>query len=44
MLVWSQPLAFSLFAALAGVYVIVRHKTNIQRMLAGSEPKIGQAL
>ena len=44
MLVWSQPIAFSLFAALAGVYVIVRHKTNIQRMLAGSEPKIGQAL
>jgi len=44
MLVSNQPVAFSLFAALAGAYVIVRHKTNIQRLLAGSEPKIGQAL
>lgn len=44
MLVLNQPVAFSLFAILSGVYVIVRHKTNIQRMLAGSEPKIGQAL
>ena len=44
MLVANQPTAFSLFAALAGIYVIVRHKTNIQRLLAGSEPKIGQAL
>lgn len=44
MLALNQPIAFSLFAALAGVYVIVRHKTNIQRMLAGNEPKIGQAL
>ena len=44
MLVLGQPIAFSLFAALAGVYVIVRHKTNIERLLAGNEPKIGQAL
>lgn len=44
MLVLNQPVAFSLFAVLAGIYVIVRHRTNIQRMLAGSEPKIGQAL
>ena len=44
MLVLNQPTAFSLFAILAGVYVIVRHRTNIQRLVAGSEPKIGQAL
>jgi len=44
MLTLNQPVAFSIFAALAGIYVIVRHKTNIQRLLAGSEPKIGQAL
>ena len=44
MLALSQPLAYSIFAALAGIYVIARHKTNIQRLLAGIEPKIGQAL
>ena len=44
MLVLGQPLPFVIFAALAGVYVIVRHKTNIQRIVAGVEPKIGQAL
>ncbi|MEM7758696.1 MAG: glycerol-3-phosphate 1-O-acyltransferase PlsY [Cyanobacteria bacterium P01_A01_bin.40] len=44
MLVFHQPLAYCIFAAIAGIYVIVRHKTNIQRLLAGVEPKIGQAL
>lgn len=44
MLALAQPLAYSIFAAIAGSYVIFRHKTNIQRLLAGSEPKIGQAL
>ena len=42
MLVFSQPLPYSIFAALAGLYVILRHKSNIQRLLAGNEPKIGQ--
>ena len=40
----NQPLAYCVFAAVAGLYVIVRHKTNIQRLIAGVEPKIGQAL
>jgi acyl phosphate:glycerol-3-phosphate acyltransferase len=44
MLVFNQPVAFSLFAALAGAYVILRHKSNIQRLIAGNEPKIGQVL
>ncbi|MFM2312435.1 MAG: hypothetical protein RLZZ04_1711 [Cyanobacteriota bacterium] len=44
MLVMHQPVAFSVFAAVAGGYVILRHKTNIQRLMAGNEPKIGQAL
>ncbi|MEL6495810.1 MAG: glycerol-3-phosphate 1-O-acyltransferase PlsY [Cyanobacteria bacterium J06623_7] len=44
MVVFNQPLAFSIFAAIAGLYVIVRHKTNIERLIAGREPKIGQAL
>lgn len=44
MLALDQPVAYSIFAAIAGSYVIVRHKTNIQRLFAGIEPKIGQAL
>lgn len=44
MLAFNQPLPYSIFAALAGLYVILRHKTNIQRLIAGVEPKIGQAL
>jgi glycerol-3-phosphate acyltransferase PlsY len=42
--VLDQPLPYLLFAAIAGVYVIVRHRSNIQRLLAGEEPKIGQKL
>ncbi len=44
MIALAQPLAYSIFAAIAGLYVILRHKTNIQRLIAGVEPKIGQAL
>ncbi|MEM7590998.1 MAG: glycerol-3-phosphate 1-O-acyltransferase PlsY [Cyanobacteria bacterium P01_A01_bin.83] len=44
MLALHQPLAYCIFAAIAGAYVILRHKTNIQRLIAGEEPKIGQAL
>lgn len=40
----NQPLAYIIFAAVAGLYVIIRHKTNIQRLIAGVEPKIGQTL
>lgn len=43
MVALNQPLPYSIFAALAGLYVILRHKSNIQRLLAGNEPKIGQA-
>jgi glycerol-3-phosphate acyltransferase PlsY len=43
MVVFNQPLPYCVFAAVAGLYVILRHKTNIQRLLAGNEPKIGQA-
>ena len=38
------PLAYCVFTGLAGIYVIVRHKANIQRLLAGIEPKIGQTI
>ncbi len=38
----NQPIPYLIFAGLAGAYVIIRHKTNIERMLAGTEPQIGQ--
>ena len=43
MLVFDRSLPYLIFASLAGLYVILRHKSNIQRLLAGNEPKIGQA-
>lgn len=39
----SQPLPFVLLAALGGVYVIVRHRSNISRLIAGTEPKLGNS-
>ena len=39
-----QPLPYIIFASLAGGYVIIRHRSNIQRIIAGVEPKIGQQL
>jgi len=44
MLLWHQPLAYVLFGVTGGLYVIVRHQSNIQRLLAGTEPKLGQNL
>jgi glycerol-3-phosphate acyltransferase PlsY len=44
MLVFHQPLAYILFGAVGGLYVIVRHRSNIERLLSGTEPKIGQKL
>lgn len=44
MILLKQPTPYIIFGVLCGVYVIVRHKTNLQRLLAGTEPKIGQKL
>lgn len=44
MVVFQKPLPFQLIAILGGGYVILRHRQNIQRLLAGTEPKIGQKL
>lgn len=43
-LMWStdQPLPYLLFALAGGVYVVATHRRNIERLLAGSEPRIGQ--
>ncbi|MDB9423842.1 glycerol-3-phosphate 1-O-acyltransferase PlsY [Microcystis aeruginosa CS-564/01] len=42
MVILGQPLPYILFSLMAGIYVIVRHQGNIKRLLAGTEPKIGQ--
>ncbi len=39
-----QPLPYKIFAIAAGIYVIWCHRSNIQRLLAGQEPRIGQKL
>ncbi|MFS8856081.1 MULTISPECIES: glycerol-3-phosphate 1-O-acyltransferase PlsY [unclassified Synechococcus] len=46
LLMWAmaQPLPYVLFALAGGVYVIGAHRRNIERLLAGSEPRIGQKL
>lgn len=42
MVVFHQPLIYILFTLAGGLYVIIRHRSNIERLLAGTEPKIGQ--
>ena len=44
MFAFGQPLAYELFAIAGGLFVIVRHRANIQRLLNGTEPKIGEKL
>lgn len=44
MLLTHQPFPYLLFGLVGGLYVIVRHRSNLQRLLAGSEPRLGQTL
>ncbi len=44
MILTSQPLPYEIFAVLGGMYVIWRHRANIERLLQGTEPRIGQKL
>jgi acyl phosphate:glycerol-3-phosphate acyltransferase len=44
MLVFDRPLPSIIFAIVGGIYVIWRHSSNIQRIIAGTEPKLGQKL
>ncbi len=44
MLATHQPLPYVLFGLAGGLYVIVRHRANIQRLLQGTEPRLGQKL
>ncbi|MEC4892580.1 MAG: glycerol-3-phosphate 1-O-acyltransferase PlsY [Oscillatoria sp. PMC 1051.18] len=44
MIALAQPLPYKLFALFAGLYVIWRHRTNIERLWKGTEPAIGEKL
>ncbi len=39
----EQPLPYRLLVIAGSIYVIVRHRANIQRLLAGKEPRLGQS-
>lgn len=39
----EQPSPHRLLVIAGGIYVIVRHRANIQRLLAGREPRLGQS-
>ncbi|MEL6129022.1 MAG: glycerol-3-phosphate 1-O-acyltransferase PlsY, partial [Cyanobacteria bacterium J06628_4] len=43
MFLTQQPLPFALLVLLGGIYVIIRHRSNISRLLAGTEPKLGNS-
>ncbi|TGQ80661.1 glycerol-3-phosphate acyltransferase [Mesorhizobium sp. M8A.F.Ca.ET.207.01.1.1] len=38
----QQPLPYRLLVIAGGLYVIARHRANIRRLLAGTEPRLGQ--
>ncbi|TKV73411.1 glycerol-3-phosphate acyltransferase [Bradyrhizobium elkanii] len=38
----EQPLPYRLLVIAGGLYVIARHRANIQRLVAGTEPRLGQ--
>jgi len=38
----EQPLPYRLLVIAGGLYVVVRHRANIQRLLAGTEPHLGE--
>jgi glycerol-3-phosphate acyltransferase PlsY len=40
---FAHPLPYRLLVIAGGLYVIIRHRANIQRLLAGTEPRLGQS-
>jgi acyl phosphate:glycerol-3-phosphate acyltransferase len=38
----EQPLPYRLLVIAGSIYVIVRHRANLHRLLAGTEPRLGQ--
>jgi glycerol-3-phosphate acyltransferase PlsY len=43
-LLWGSPPAYTICALLAAAFIWYRHHENIQRLLAGTEPTLGQRL
>jgi glycerol-3-phosphate acyltransferase PlsY len=39
----EQPLAYRLLVIAGGIYVIARHRSNIRRLLTGTEPRLGRS-
>ncbi|MGO6694930.1 glycerol-3-phosphate 1-O-acyltransferase PlsY [Rhizobium johnstonii] len=39
---FERSLPFQLLVIAGGLYVIVRHRANLQRLIAGAEPRLGQ--
>lgn len=42
MVMLHQPIAYILLGLVGGAYVVLRHRSNIQRLWAGTEPRLGQ--
>ncbi len=42
MVVTGQPLPYIVLGGLAALYVILRHRSNIERLRLGTEPRLGQ--
>ncbi|MEO0376828.1 MAG: glycerol-3-phosphate 1-O-acyltransferase PlsY [Cyanobacteria bacterium P01_A01_bin.17] len=42
MVLFHQPIAYLFLGIVGGLYVVWRHWTNIERILAGTEPRLGQ--
>jgi len=40
---FEEPAPYRLLVIAGGAYVIVRHRANIQRLLAGTEPRLGRS-
>ncbi|MDD5594512.1 MAG: glycerol-3-phosphate 1-O-acyltransferase PlsY [Candidatus Margulisbacteria bacterium] len=41
-LLYARPLPYSVAALLAAVLIIARHRPNIKRLIAGTEPRLGE--
>ncbi len=44
MFMFDRPLPYDIFALFGGIYVVWLHRKNIQRVMAGTEPKLGEKL
>jgi glycerol-3-phosphate acyltransferase PlsY len=39
----EQPMPYRMLVIAGSIYVIVRHRANIRRLLAGTEPRLGRS-